>query len=290
MQFSLILPTLNRPNLLKYCLKSLLNQSFNEFEIIIIDQSDNDETKQLVSEIDDSRILYKRVGFRGLSKARNAALKISTGDYFCLIDDDAFYHKDYLKRICKHLNDNKEKSIITGYMWDAVENKPFLNYTVLGKNKVLSVREVLKYCPSPCLSFPVELINDIGLFDERLGVGAIFGAGEETDYLLRAMNSGYRVIYYRDVENRHPHEKVEKSLNSVSSVKIASYMEGIGAMMGKNVELKGVKTQLIMYRYELTVKYIIKMIALRRNAFNEIKRFYKGYKSIRKCNNCQTEQ
>ena len=95
MFFSLVIGTLNRSNCIRYCLESLRNQTYSDFEIIIVDQSEDDLTEKMLEDFRDLTIVYERVAFKGLSKARNEAIRQAKGDYLCLIDDDANYCEDY---------------------------------------------------------------------------------------------------------------------------------------------------------------------------------------------------
>ena len=98
MEFSLIMGTLNRAKETAICLRSLLKQKFKDFEVIIIDQSTDEETRKLAygAEFGGLNIIYTHVDFRGLSRARNAGLALASGRYFALIDDDAGYDENYL--------------------------------------------------------------------------------------------------------------------------------------------------------------------------------------------------
>ena len=75
MKFSLILATLDRSKEIKECLNSLTVQEEQDFEIIVIDQSDNDKTKTIVERFNTLNIKYYAVDFKGLSKARNYGLQ-----------------------------------------------------------------------------------------------------------------------------------------------------------------------------------------------------------------------
>lgn len=86
-KFSLLIATLNRPKILQTCVKGLLNQTYDNYEIIIIDQSDKEFRNDSIAEI-DNRITYIHIDEKGLSHARNIGLQCVTGDYVCLIDDD----------------------------------------------------------------------------------------------------------------------------------------------------------------------------------------------------------
>ena len=98
MKFSLILATLNRPEFVKECLNSLDKQSFKDFEVIVIDQSDDNKTRDIIMENNFSiNLKYEKVKIKGLSKARNVGLSIAKGEYIALVDDDARYKEDYLE-------------------------------------------------------------------------------------------------------------------------------------------------------------------------------------------------
>ncbi len=85
----MIIPTYNRPSLVGRAIKSVLGQSYQDFELIVVDGSSDDETKEVVKGFGDRRIRYvSETGRRGLSNARNMGIRSSMGDYVALLDDD----------------------------------------------------------------------------------------------------------------------------------------------------------------------------------------------------------
>lgn len=291
MFFSLILGTINRPDCIKCCLESLRNQKYRDFEIIIIDQSDDNLTEKVLEDFRDLTIVYKRVEFKGLSKARNEAIRHAKGDYFCLMDDDAFYYEDYLSNIEKHLKPNN-KTIVTGYIWNTITRSNYANYNALSDGKKLSHRQVIRYCPSATVSFSKEIISISGTFDEEFGVGAKYGAGEETDFILRAMIHGYVVRYYSDVKAQHPHEMLVKAVPAVDVKKKCSYSFGFGAMYEKQFYLGNGFNVLFSY-IEKIIKLKLKCILFRneenvkeKEAFWQGKREYQRTHTPKGCRRC----
>lgn len=274
MKFSLIIGTLNRDKLLKQCIDSLLNQNYNNFEIIIIDQSDNDLTKKMVKEVNDDRIVYNHVDYKGLSKARNDALKQVTGDYFCLIDDDAFYYPNYLKMAYSLLK--KEKTIISGYIFDKINNKDFVKYNNSKSDKYVEVRDIMRTCPSPALIFPVSIIKEIGFFDEKFGVGSLYGAGEETDYLLRAYYNNYKIKYNRNLRVDHPMIIEGEPPLIMTDKKIASYAYGTGALLKKHM-IYNRNHKLVFILFEFIAKNIIKSFIYSKKGFLQVRFLIKGF-------------
>ena len=278
MKFSFIIGTLNRSYELKYCIESLLAQDYQDFEIIIVDQSDSDKTEDLIKVFNSKQIKYYRVGFHGLSKARNYALEQCTGDFVCLTDDDAYYSKDYLSALKKHYEKEPDQ-IISGYMWDAVNKRDFIDYSKIHEGKPLSVREIIRKCPSPAITFPKSLTQKIGEFDENFGVGAKYGAGEETDFLLRAFWKGYHIVYWSDVKVQHPHEYASIAVDEKAEDRKAfNYSFGIGAMYKKQFVL-GDKKKLLFPYIEQILKMTAKKALHKARSETTLRRFQEGFSS-----------
>lgn len=281
MLFSLIIGTLNRADCIGYCLESLRDQTYKNFEVIIIDQSDDDRTERAVRAFHDLTIVYERVPFKGLSRARNEAIRRAKGDYLCLIDDDAYYNKDYLSQVEKHIR-HDNRIIVSGYLWNTATKREFVNYKALSDGKKLSYRQVIRYCPSPAISFPKEVIRVSGYFDEEFGVGAKYGAGEETDFILRAMRWGYIVKYFSDVKVQHPHERLAVNASQMNIEKSCSYSYGIGAMYEKQFCL-GNGLAVLPALIEKILKSEVKCLLYRNEAYaKERAGFWQGKREYRR--------
>ena len=95
-KISVIIPVYNVIDFLKECLGSVLNQTYKNLEIILVDDGSTDGSSQICDEYKkkDRRIqvIHKENG--GLSDARNAGIKIAQGEYFSFIDSDDWIHED----------------------------------------------------------------------------------------------------------------------------------------------------------------------------------------------------
>jgi glycosyltransferase involved in cell wall biosynthesis len=86
---SIIIPTYNRRYVLSRAIESALKQTYRDFELIVVDDASNDDTKALVEEYHDERILYSRHEInRGAPAARNTGLRIARGEYIAFLDSD----------------------------------------------------------------------------------------------------------------------------------------------------------------------------------------------------------
>ncbi len=96
---TVIIPVYNVERYLRKCLDSIINQTYQELEIIVVDDGSKDSSGNICDEYasKDSRIkvIHKKNG--GLSSARNAGLEIATGDYVMFVDSDDFVEPDFCK-------------------------------------------------------------------------------------------------------------------------------------------------------------------------------------------------
>lgn len=97
--FSIVIPTYNRENIITTTIKSVLNQTFNNYEIIIVDDGSTDNTKNIVSEIKDDRIKYIYQKNAERSAARNNGIRNSNGKWICFLDSDDAYKKNHLQTL-----------------------------------------------------------------------------------------------------------------------------------------------------------------------------------------------
>lgn len=89
-KISVIIPTYNTEQYIKECINSILNQTYQNFEIIVINDGSTDNTLEVLNKIQDERIKVITIENSGQGVARNMALKEATGDYIAFIDSDDF--------------------------------------------------------------------------------------------------------------------------------------------------------------------------------------------------------
>lgn len=96
-KFSVIMPAFNREKTIEHAIDSVLNQTYPNFELIIIDDCSTDQTVQVIESYDDKRIkLLKNTQNAGVSKTRNIGLENATGQYIAYLDTDNTWDIRYL--------------------------------------------------------------------------------------------------------------------------------------------------------------------------------------------------
>ncbi len=105
---SVIIPTYNRANLIGETLSSVIRQSMQDIEIIVVDDGSTDNTREVVNKITDSRIKYFYKENGGVASARNFGIANSRGKYIALLDSDDLYPENYLEIMTDRLEQNKD--------------------------------------------------------------------------------------------------------------------------------------------------------------------------------------
>ena len=111
--FTVIIPTYNRAALIKNAINSVLNQSYSDFELIIVDDGSTDDTKEIIASYSDERLVYLYQENAERSAARNNGIKNSSGKYICFLDSDDCYLENHLDTIYNFLNkENFPKAMV----------------------------------------------------------------------------------------------------------------------------------------------------------------------------------
>jgi len=110
---SVIIPTYNRANFLRSAIQSVLNQTFKDFEVIVVDDASTDNTRQLIHEFVDDRICYiAHNKNRGGSASRNTGIESSKGKFIAFLDDDDMWMPTKLEKQLLLVNMNPEISVV----------------------------------------------------------------------------------------------------------------------------------------------------------------------------------
>ncbi|MCW8934269.1 MAG: glycosyltransferase [Gammaproteobacteria bacterium] len=94
---SVVIPTYNCANYLLQAISSVINQSYTDFEIIVVDDGSTDNTKSIIHSISDKRLQYVIQNNQGASAARNHGLELAKGEFIAFLDADDTWFPDKLK-------------------------------------------------------------------------------------------------------------------------------------------------------------------------------------------------
>lgn len=107
---SVTICTYNRAVFLSDSIKSTLNQSFENFELVIVDDGSTDNTEEVVNSFEDPRVVYYKTEHQGIPHSRNFSVEKSRGIFICIMDDDDLMMPDRLKNHLMNLSTNSAGS------------------------------------------------------------------------------------------------------------------------------------------------------------------------------------
>ncbi len=224
MRFSLILCTVNREREVKAFLASLTEQTYKDFEVIIVDQNSDNRLKNLLNSFESINIRHIYSG-KGLSKARNRGLKEAKGEILAFPDDDCTYPPKLVENMNTFFKtegydivlgktiDKKTQKIVAGK--NVTQSQPLKPSLILGSSTTLFIR-------NRCYI----------VFDEMFGLGAVFNAEEENELVFRLLKMGCKGFYAPDINYvYHP----ASDLDYTDFIRAKKRAVGLGAFIAKHL-------------------------------------------------------
>jgi len=196
--FSILLPTRDRPELAAGCVTSILAQDLEDWDVMVLDQSDGTATADAVGRAaaGDPRVRLLRPPHKGKSRALNWGIPQARGGWLVLIDDDILATDGWLRCLATAVGEAGPRAVVVGRVkageiaagmaappatWDDDAPQEFSG----------RVNKDLMY---PNFAMPPAAFAEVGGFDERLGPGTGMPS-EDNDFAYRLLRAGWRILY-----------------------------------------------------------------------------------------------
>jgi len=218
---SLVVATINREAELDRLLYSLEEQGYRDFEIIVVDQNRDDRLVPGLQRHAGLRIQHLRCE-PGLSRARNAGLRLACGDVIAFPDDDCWYPRQLLGNVAEWFESHSGFGLLSVAVRTA-ENQPSGPHSP-PRPRLCTKSNLWGCAVSTALFLRRTVATAVGGFNEDIGVGAPsrYQSGEETDYVLRALKMGFQAWFEPALTVHHP------PLDGIERLKKTSYPFGLG--------------------------------------------------------------
>ena len=218
--FSVVIPLYNKVEHIKRSIDSVLEQSYSDFEIVVVNDGSTDGSGELVKKYNDKRIKLIEQDNAGVSIARNTGISNSNGLYIAFLDADDFWYPDFLDTI-KNLIEKYPKAgaYATAYKVKEKDGKYYnLNFSPLPPYPWEGIIQNYFSClasgnhsvRTSAICIKRKIFDEIGFFDP------CFKIGEDTDMWIRAFlknkiafSTKIQAIYYEDTINKFDVNKYE---------------------------------------------------------------------------------
>lgn len=254
--FSVIIPLFNKENFIETTLKSALNQTFSDFEILIINDGSTDKSEEKVLNFNDNRIRYFSKENEGVSATRNFGIEKANGEIIAFLDADDYWYPNHLENLFQLYNQFPECGLYcTNY-------ERFYNTNKIVKPFFVAIPEfpwkgivkdffkssyIDRIAWTSAVAIPKIVFNKVGCFDTKITLGA----GEDTHLWLRIALK-YKVALDTEISSRHVLDAENRiSLSNTLKRKFAKFDE-FKEEEKTNLSLK---KYLDLYRLEFAIKH-----------------------------------
>jgi glycosyltransferase involved in cell wall biosynthesis len=220
---SVIIPAFNAESYILDCLNSIINQTYRNLKIIVVNDGSTDRTKEIIETLNDPRLIIVNQENRGCSVAKNKGLELVEGDYVQYLDVDDILSEDKIEQQVLALSNHKNaiavcKTIVFKNKIDDTNLEIDTDLIYQGGNNIDFIAKLwgssgnMGMVQPNAYLVPINIIRKIGKWDETLSPSP----DEDGEYFARAIFAASKVIftegvnYYRKLEQVHSLSK-EKS-------------------------------------------------------------------------------
>ncbi|HLW62896.1 MAG TPA: glycosyltransferase family 2 protein [Flavobacterium sp.] len=220
-KFSIIIPLYNKESFVSKSLKSVLNQTFTDYEIIVINDGSTDKSVAVVEQINDKRIKLFHQKNQGVSVARNKGIALAQANYICFLDADDFWHTDFLQKMYELINFYSNEKVFSAAIQIQTKTalmKAYYKLTnkvakdIYKENYFKGSMEYSIICTS-CAVFERSVFTKCGVFDEEIK------SGQDVDLWIR-IGAEYPVIFLNKILSTYVYDINSLSRNRLYKTEI----------------------------------------------------------------------
>ncbi|ROP74848.1 glycosyltransferase family 2 protein [Curtobacterium sp. PhB115] len=235
--FHLVISTVRGPEHLARCLSTLEHEPESLF-VTVVEQHEDQRCRSLVEPFiaaGRGEYVHEPV-VRGVSRGRNRGMRQLRGRYVAFPDDDCWYPEGTLTAVREQFDrthDGQHVDGIAATIATPEGDKGLLRW--LSTTTWVRPRTIPRTVSAASLFFRADVVAVVGEFDPELGTGCAtpFGAGEEADYVQRALDHGYRMLYRADLAVYHREWRDDPDVDAVRA-KVRRYNRGFARALRKH--------------------------------------------------------
>jgi glycosyltransferase involved in cell wall biosynthesis len=209
-QFSVVIPLYNKANYIQNCLESVLKQTHEDFEVILVNDGSTDGSETVVQRFQDSRIRLVHQENKGASAARNKGISLAKHEWIALIDADDYWYPNHLEELQNTIEQFPKADVICNN-YEILLEKDYVKHPTFSIEYPLKAQYIKDYFKgslidpiawTSALSFTSSIFKKVGEFDTNIK------SGQDIDLMVKfglaatlAFNPKVTMRYHRKTEN-----------------------------------------------------------------------------------------
>ena len=211
--FSIVIPVYNKEKFVVKTIESVLDQTFIDYEIIIVNDGSTDQSEAKISAYKDNRIQYYSKKNEGVAIARNFGIEKATADYICFLDADDYWHPTFLETMQRYSSELPEQKVFAAAIEIETKNKTIpARYSIPSTSDFeivnffdASQKECALWTSSVCIHKSV--FEKVGDFDTKIK------HGEDTELWIR-IGLQFPIVFIRKILARYVYDEKSISRNT----------------------------------------------------------------------------
>jgi len=193
---SVVIPTYNRGSYLPRAIDSVLEQTYDDLEPVVVDDGSTDDTPEIIDQYEDPRIEYiQHETNRGANAARNTGIEVASGSYLSLLDSDDRFHPQYLEKTISRFESSDRDDFVGVFTSFRVIEEDESTKEIQAKEGQIQSLEMFedgRVGTFSCVTFETDIFEKIGLLDEDLV------SCQDLDFYIRVLKE-YNMIGINEV-------------------------------------------------------------------------------------------
>ncbi len=229
MLLSLVVGSVNRTRELHELLESFVAQPCRNFEVIVVDQNEDDRLLPVLHDFHGQfPLTHLRSAVRNTSQARNTGLAVARGEIIGFPDDDCRFLPETMSAVMRHFSADPGLTVLAGnYQSPSGE---LVNGRWTRRSCAIDDRTVWTTIMGAAFWVRTAPAREVGGFDPSVGPGTQWGSSEEPDFVLNLLRRGYRGYYDVTLGVIHP----DKRLSAAATERAFLYGAGMGRVLRKH--------------------------------------------------------
>jgi glycosyltransferase involved in cell wall biosynthesis len=213
--FSIIIPVFNKENFVAKTMKSVLCQTFSDFEIIIVNDGSTDQSEAKILEFRDSRIQYYSHENKGVSAARNFGIQKASAEYICFLDADDYWYTNFLETMHQYTSEIPMQKVFASKI--EIETKKRIvkaQYSVVENTENFEFWDFFDASRKECVLWTSSICIHKSVFEKVGGFDTQIKHGEDTELWIR-IGLEFPIVFIYKVLARYVYDEasVSRKLN-----------------------------------------------------------------------------
>lgn len=234
--FSIVIPLYNKENFIQDTLKSVLNQSFQDFEVLIIDDGSTDKSLEKAKSVSDNRIRIFEQENKGVSEARNKGIKEANTNYIAFLDADDYWYPHFLEEMHKHIKISPQQKVFACAIEFQIKDKTIPSVYSIEKKGGYQVVNYFESSLKQSVLWSSSAVFEKSVFEVSGVFNPNYQAGEDTDMWVR-IGLRFPVVFIWKIGARYVFAQNSLSLSRKKLVSKADFEEYV-ELEKQNPQLK----------------------------------------------------